>query len=104
MTTTAVQATETAAAVPAGSLAQLVGSVPLNSAEEVFRAVAGQLGARVRRIPDGETGDRTVGGGFQIPMRAGHESFEIVPAAEPDARESDLDKVVRAEGEDYTLP
>jgi hypothetical protein len=101
------QASETAQALAAarpGSLTQLVGSVPLNSAEEVFRAVAGELGPRVRRIPDGETGDRTGWVGFQIPMLAAHESFEIAPSDQPDSRESDLDKVARAEGEDYTLP
>jgi hypothetical protein len=36
----------------------IVGSVPLSSAEEVFRQVSTILGTRVRRIPDGETGDR----------------------------------------------
>jgi hypothetical protein len=104
MTSQAPEMTETPAAARAGAIAQLVGSVPLNSAEEVFRAVAGELGARVRRIPDGETGDRTGWVGFQIPMLAGHESFEIVPSGQPDALDSDLDKVARAEGEDYTLP
>jgi hypothetical protein len=104
MTSQAPEMTETPAAARAGAIAQLVGSVPLNSAEEVFRAVAGELGARVRRIPDGETGDRTGWVGFQIPMLAGHESFEIVPSGQPDAPDSDLDKVARAEGEDYTLP
>jgi hypothetical protein len=104
MPSQAAETTRTLASARAGALAQLVGSVPLNSAEAVFRAVAGQLGGRVRRIPDGETGDRTGWVGFQIPMLAGHESLEIVPPAEPGARESDLDKVARAEGEDYTLP
>jgi len=37
----------------------MVGSVPLADAEAVFRAVAGTVGDRVRRIPDGETGTRT---------------------------------------------
>jgi len=38
--------------------AHLVGSVPLESADAVFRAVTDRLGGRVTRIPDGETGDR----------------------------------------------
>jgi hypothetical protein len=104
MTSQAPEMTETPAAARAGAVTQLVGSVPLDSAEEVFRAVAGELGARVRRIPDGETGDRTGWVGFQIPMLAAHESFEIMPSGQPDAADSDLDKVARAEGEDYTLP
>ena len=38
----------------------IVGSVPLSSAEEVFEAVATELGAFVKRIPDGETGERSL--------------------------------------------
>ncbi|HEY6240130.1 MAG TPA: hypothetical protein VIW78_04770 [Burkholderiales bacterium] len=37
----------------------LVGSVGLRDSEEVFRAVGPLLGARMSRIPDGETGQRT---------------------------------------------
>jgi hypothetical protein len=36
----------------------LVGSIPLASAEDVFKAVAAELGPLVARTPDGETGDR----------------------------------------------
>ena len=36
----------------------LVGSVPLSNAREVFTQVAAALGPRLRRIPDGETGER----------------------------------------------
>jgi methionine synthase II (cobalamin-independent) len=38
--------------------AHLVGSVNLPDAETVFRAVAGHLGDRLHRIPDGEVGER----------------------------------------------
>ena len=37
----------------------LVGSVPLRNACEVFATVSGVLGSRLKRIPDGETGDRS---------------------------------------------
>lgn len=37
----------------------LVGSVPLANSEEVFRATAQILGARLKRMPDGETGARS---------------------------------------------
>src|SRR5258706_2884093 len=37
----------------------LVGSVGLKDSDEVFRTVAPLLGARMKRIPDGETGLRT---------------------------------------------
>lgn len=37
----------------------LVGSVPLANAEQVFTTVSGALGPRVKRIPDGETGERS---------------------------------------------
>jgi len=36
----------------------LVGSVPLASARDVFSTVSAALGDRLKRIPDGETGDR----------------------------------------------
>jgi hypothetical protein len=36
----------------------LVGSVPMDNAEAVFSAVGSALGARIKQIPDGETGDR----------------------------------------------
>jgi len=36
----------------------LVGSVPLQSSAEVFQTVSAALGARIKRIPDGETGPR----------------------------------------------
>jgi hypothetical protein len=38
--------------------AHLCGSVPLPDSRAVFRAVAGELGSHVKRIPDGETGER----------------------------------------------
>src|SRR5262245_10401733 len=36
----------------------LVGSVPMANAEAVFQAVSAALGPRIKRIPDGETGER----------------------------------------------
>ena len=36
----------------------LVGSVPLGNAREVFETVSAALGPRLKRIPDGETGER----------------------------------------------
>ena len=37
----------------------LVGSVPLADTETVFRTVSAALGPRLKRIPDGETGERS---------------------------------------------
>jgi len=37
----------------------LVGSVPLANAREVFETVSAALGPRLKRIPDGETGERS---------------------------------------------
>jgi len=36
----------------------LVGSVPMANAQEVFETVSAALGPRIRRLPDGETGER----------------------------------------------
>jgi hypothetical protein len=62
----------------------LVGSVPLGNAEEVFRAASSILGERLRRIPDGETGERTYWISWQLLFLANNPQFEMVPA-DPDA-------------------
>jgi hypothetical protein len=36
----------------------LVGSVPMANAQDVFAQVSAALGARIKRLPDGETGAR----------------------------------------------
>ncbi|MDQ6695711.1 MAG: hypothetical protein M3014_15090 [Chloroflexota bacterium] len=61
----------------------LVGSVPLENAEQVFRATSAILGERVKRIPDGETGARTNWIGWQAGVLMQHPAFEIVPPADP---------------------
>ena len=66
----------------AGELAvgvHLVGSVPLGSAEDVFRRVAGALGERLRRIPDGETGARSDWILWQYPVFCALPQFEVGP-------------------------
>ena len=62
----------------------LVGSVPLPSAEAVFRTVAGAIGDRLRRIPDGETGPRSDWIVWQLPIFTSQSELEIVPPA-PDS-------------------
>jgi len=37
----------------------LVGSVPLKNAREVFETVCAALGPKLKRVPDGETGERS---------------------------------------------
>ena len=67
------------AAPPRG--AHLVGSVPLASAGEVFRAVATALNDHLRRIPDGETGPRSDWIVWQYPVLSSRPQFEVVPPA-----------------------
>jgi SAM-dependent methyltransferase len=62
---------------PGGVL--LVGSVPLRSPAEVFRTVAGALGDRIRRIPDGETGPRSDWIVWQYPVLSSRPEFEVCP-------------------------
>src|SRR6266567_3889687 len=57
----------------------LVGSVPLNNAEEVFRTASSTLGDRLRRVPDGETGVRTNWIGWQINFLAQNPHLEVLP-------------------------
>jgi SAM-dependent methyltransferase len=57
----------------------LAGSVPLASAEDVFRRVAAQLGDRLRRIPDGETGPRSDWILWQYPVFSSLPEFVVGP-------------------------
>jgi ubiquinone/menaquinone biosynthesis C-methylase UbiE len=65
--------------VPPG--AHLVGSVPLRSADEVFRMLSERLGDRVRRLPDGETGPRADWIVWQYPVLSSRPQFEVAPPA-----------------------
>jgi SAM-dependent methyltransferase len=64
----------------------LVGSVPLGSAEEVFRGVAGAIGDRLRRLPDGETGARSDWIVWQYPLFSSRPQFEMGPPGESSYR------------------
>lgn len=46
----------------------LVGSIGLDSVEEVFKTAGPLLGRRLRRIPDGEPGPRRLWASFQYPL------------------------------------
>jgi len=59
--------------------AHLIGSVPLPDAEAVFRTVAAALGPFLRRMPDGETGERRRWIFFQSVMLKNHPAMEIDP-------------------------
>lgn len=58
----------------------LTGSVPLADAEEVFRAVGSILGDRIKRVPDGETGERSGWIAWLMPLFADNPSLEQAPA------------------------
>jgi hypothetical protein len=57
----------------------LVGSIPLGDAEDVFRAASTILGGRLRRMPDGETGERTNWIGWQARFIGSNPHFEKSP-------------------------
>jgi len=61
----------------------LVGSVPLNTAEEVFRTVSTSIGPAVKRLPDGETGPRRLWIGMISEMLDKHPAFEVDPNEPP---------------------
>src|SRR4030095_5774922 len=61
----------------------LIGSVPMADAESVFRAVAGALAPHLRRLPDGETGERRRWIFFQSVMLRQHPDMEEDPTVPP---------------------
>jgi hypothetical protein len=54
----------------------LVGSVPMENARTVFETVSAVFGPRIRRIPDGETGERLNWVFWQEALFANHPAFE----------------------------
>ena len=64
---------------PKGIGALLVGSVPLTNAEAVLRAAMSALVDRLRRVPDGETGERMNWIEWQFPIMSSGACFEVVP-------------------------
>jgi hypothetical protein len=61
----------------AGRKVHLIGSVPMASAEQVFETVSAALGARLARIPDGETGERGDWITWLEPVFAGNPALEL---------------------------
>ena len=57
----------------------LVGSVPLRSADEVFQLASTELGERLDRMPDGETGPRSDWIVWQYPVLSSRPEFEVCP-------------------------
>ncbi len=65
---------------PAGAL--LVGSVPLDDTDAVLTTAATHLGTHLRRIPDGETGARTIWVTWQQSVFSSHPDLEEEPVPE----------------------
>src|SRR5271156_5746475 len=64
----------------------LVGSIPLDTAEEVFRRVGGPLGPYLAYMPDGEVGDRRYWiDGIAYRVFNGHPEIETLRRPAPDA-------------------
>ena len=66
-----------------GLTVHMIGSLPLPDAETAFRAVGGALGARMRCLPDGETGRRTRWISFINDQLKAHPDLEIDPTVPP---------------------
>ena len=79
----------------------LVGSVPLSSAEAVFRTTSSLLGPRLLRIPDGEIGERRVWIQFQV------QRLSLSPQLHFDGPTPDFQRLVDPTydpSDSYTLP
>jgi hypothetical protein len=64
----------------------LVGSIPLDTVEEVFRRVGGPLGPHLAYMPDGEVGDRRYWiDGIAYRVLNGHPEIETLRRPAPDA-------------------
>jgi hypothetical protein len=74
----------------ANDLLHFVGSLPYAGCEDVFRNLAREVGAYLRRMPDGETGERIKWIVFQQRMLQRHEALEVDTSIPPlPVRQSD---------------
>jgi hypothetical protein len=64
--------------------AHLVGSVPLSDEDEVFHTVTRILGGHLRRMPDGETGERKMWIAWQRQVFEDNPDFEVEAVGEGD--------------------
>lgn len=62
----------------------LCGSVPLSNAADVFLQIATRVGSHIRRIPDGETGERDNWVVWQLPKLQAHPDLVTVPPPSPE--------------------
>ena len=67
----------------AGERLHLIGSIPLDSSEQVFRRLSAALGPHLSRMADGETGERSRWVYFQRQMLLDHPAMEIDPTVPP---------------------
>jgi methionine synthase II (cobalamin-independent) len=58
--------------------AHFVGSIGLDTAEQVFATVGRTVGAHIKRCPDGEVGGRRMWIGWQYPVLRGNTALEVV--------------------------
>ena len=65
--------------VPSRPELMLVGSVGLRSVEDVFRTVSRTIGGRLRRLPDGETGPRSLWVYWPRRVLERNDAFEVDP-------------------------
>ena len=62
----------------------LVGSIPLSDTNEVLTNVSKILGQHIKRIPDGETGERSNWAAWQLPLLQSHPDMEARSDSEDD--------------------
>ncbi len=73
----------------APDLLYFAGSVPLPDSEDVFRALSSEVGQFLRRMPDGETGERTLWIKFQQRMLLEHPQSNRHNTAAASVRQAD---------------
>ena len=66
-----------------GQRLHLIGSIPLETTEQVFSTLSKELGPFLRCLPDGETGERSRWVYFQGQMLRAHPDMEIDPTVPP---------------------
>jgi hypothetical protein len=82
------------------SVVHLVESIPLTDTNDVLTNVSNILGSHIKRLPDGETGERSNWAAWQLPLLQSHPDMEAISDSKDEIDARDFKHLCIKEGVD----